>query len=1463
MLKIIGRQIDVTAKTWALLACLMAFGPAATTAATTFSNVSANTSAPAQFDKYEIDFDLSAAYVNPVDPGEVDVQASFLTPTGQTEVVPGFYNKTTSPKWAVRYAPRLTGTYSVTIKVTDAGGVGQSSSYTFTATAPGSNRGFMGVSGTRFIDSSGKQLTLVGTNFAWGDPTQFLTALPTFQTAKINALRVWFSVWWGNYAPEWGPTTTTQNGITMVYNGVGKYQMENMARMDALMDGAAAHNIYVMLTMNSFGDFYYDWAQNAYNTANGGPTTYSDNNASFWTDSTAIAYQKKLLRYMFARWGYSRGFGMLEYWNESDNHVDTDATTRGNWHTAMDNYWKSWDFYQRPTTTSFAWKDHSDTGQTSWTALPTLSATNIHNYGSQATIIDYLETNVKYMLSNYGARPAFIGEFGTTGNESSSDPGMTNYIHDIIWAPMFRAGGAGAGMYWSSSDYGFALSPTQKTLYTALANFVQPEELYLPSMPFVDYGAQANSTKVGGFKKADRALLWINNTTATWNISSPSTISGMTFTVPAVTNGLYNITFFDTTAGTTIATTTATASGGNLVIAGIPSFTRDIAIKAIASGSADTTPPTVPTNLAAPSKSDVLVTLTWTASTDAGGIAGYDVYKGSVLAGSTSGATTFTVTGLTANTTYTFTVKARDLANNVSAASSGLNVTTNPPPPPDTTPPSAPANLVSSAKTDVTVSLSWGASSDNVGVVAYDVYTNGTSAGSTSSSTSFTVAGLTANTTYSFTVKARDAASNVSAASNAVSVTTLPPIPPNLLQDGGFESADGSGTATMWTYEQVYYCSRDTTVKRTGSASLRWQGNTGPWFGMYQDVSGTPGTTYTFDGYVNIVANTGELDIKIQFLDGSNAVLADNNASIFSGTTTAGFVNVHAAYVAPANTVKVRVYPYIRGLNGTIYYDDFSLASGSGGGGDTTPPSAPTGLASPSKTSSSVSLSWTASTDNVGVTGYDIYNGATVAGSTTGATTFTVTGLAANTAYTFTVKAKDAANNVSAASGALSITTFAAADTTPPSAPTGLTSPSKTTSSVNLSWTASTDNVGVTAYDIYNGAAVAGSTTGATTFTVTGLAANTAYSFTVKAKDAANNVSAASGVLSVTTLAAADTTPPSAPTGLTSPSKTTSSVSLSWTASTDNVGVTGYDIYNGAAVAGSTTGATTFTVTGLASNTAYSFTVKAKDAANNVSAASGALSVTTSAVADTTPPSAPTGLTSPSKTSSSVSLSWTASTDNVGVTGYDIYNGATVVGSTTGATTFTVTGLAANTAYSFTVKAKDAANNVSAASGVLSVTTSVAVANLLVNPGFETDNGAGKPASWTFEQDYYCYTDTTVKRSGTSSLRIDGSSGPWFAVYQSVAAVVGKTYTFDGYLDIASNNGTQIDMKVQFLDSAGTVISDNVVVSYPSTTGPTSGFVNMHGAYVAPAATATVRVYVFFTNMRAVMYFDDMSLTSN
>lgn len=117
----------------------------------------------------------------------------------------------------------------------------------------------------------------------------------------------------------------------------------------------------------------------------------------------------------------------------------------------------------------------------------------------------------------------------------------------------------------------------------------------------------------------------------------------------------------------------------------------------------------------------------------------------------------------------------------------------------------------------------------------------------------------------------------------------------------------------------------------------------------------------------------------------------------------------------------VRMYGTQRGTAYGYSLWEFEVY-GSGGTGDTTPPSAPTGLAVTGTTSSSATLSWSGSTDNVGVTGYVVYRGGSQVATVSG-TGHTDTGLAPSTDYTYTVKARDAAGNLSAASNAVTATT--------------------------------------------------------------------------------------------------------------------------------------------------------------------------------------------------------------------------------------------------------------------------------------------------------------------------------------------------------------------------------------------------------------------------------------------------------
>jgi chitodextrinase len=281
---------------------------------------------------------------------------------------------------------------------------------------------------------------------------------------------------------------------------------------------------------------------------------------------------------------------------------------------------------------------------------------------------------------------------------------------------------------------------------------------------------------------------------------------------------------------------------------------------------------------------------------------------------------------------------------------------------------------------------------------------------------------------------------------------------------------------------------------------------------------------------------------------------------------------------------------------------------------DTAPPTVPTGLAGSTATKNQVSLSWNASTDNVGVTGYTIYRNGTAITTVSGTTlTYADTTVHDLTSYTYSVDAFDAAGNHSAQSPTIPVTT---PDWTPPTVPTGLTAHFVQTPEVDLSWTASTDYVGVTGYTIYRGgtslATVSGTTT---TYADKAITVPANYSYTVDAFDAAGNHSAQSTAATVGTV---DTVPPSVPTGLAA-SATSTQVNLTWNASTDNVGVTGYTVYRNGSSIGTVSGTTmSYSDTTIGGLSTYSYTVDAFDAAGNHSAQSAATVVSTVACAGPT-----------------------------------------------------------------------------------------------------------------------------------------------------------------------------------------------------------------------------------------------------
>ena len=180
----------------------------------------------------------------------------------------------------------------------------------------------------------------------------------------------------------------------------------------------------------------------------------------------------------------------------------------------------------------------------------------------------------------------------------------------------------------------------------------------------------------------------------------------------------------------------------------------------------------------------------------------------------------------------------------------------------------------------------------------------------------------------------------------------------------------------------------------------------------------------------------------------------------------------------------------------------------------------------------------------------------------------------------------------------------AVVDTEAPDAPTAVRTADVTETTAHVAWEAALDNVATTGYNAYvNGEKVNTKLVTATEYDLTGLTPATDYSVEIEAVDAAGNVSEKSEAATFTTAKAVDTEAPSVPTDVKASDVTKTGATVTWTASTDNEGVAGYNVYvNGAQVNDTLVATTEYVLTGLTEGTEYTVEVEAVDTNNNVSA---------------------------------------------------------------------------------------------------------------------------------------------------------------------------------------------------------------------------------------------------------------------
>jgi uncharacterized protein YkwD len=438
-------------------------------------------------------------------------------------------------------------------------------------------------------------------------------------------------------------------------------------------------------------------------------------------------------------------------------------------------------------------------------------------------------------------------------------------------------------------------------------------------------------------------------------------------------------------------------------------------------------------------------------------------------------------------TTTTYTLTATDSAGSTTKA---VTVTVSAAQPPAATPPTTPTLSSAVAPSATEVDIAWTPSTDLNGVTGYQIIRNGSVVGSVAGTIrSYSDLSVVSGSTYSYSVRAFDAAGLYSSSSNTMQVTTPVPAPVSsstcpsaaigVFTGCYYNNLTLSGTpALIRTDAQINFDWSGNVPDRSltrGNFSVRWQGN----FTFAQGA-------YTFTA----LASDG---VKV-YIDGTQVLYRWYNqaATQYSvpWTLTQGVHLVEMDYYEQSGTASAHLTWQAAGAPQTV-----------------TPPAILSFTASPSTLTpgQTSTLSWSVN----GASSVAIDNSI---GAVSNATSMAVTP-SQTTTYTLT-----ATNSGGSSTSRVTLTVNPLQDTQPPSTPNLVSAVAKSSTEVDLTWYAATDNVGVTGYQITRNGSIIGSVSGSiVSYADTAVTSGNAYTYSIKAFDAAGNYSSASNAVPVTT----------------------------------------------------------------------------------------------------------------------------------------------------------------------------------------------------------------------------------------------------------------------------------------------------------------------------------------------------------
>jgi len=510
------------------------------------------------YEKFELQLGLDATFTNPFDPDQIDLQAEFTSPSGKKWNIWGFYNASSwNSLWMIRFSPNETGIWHYVVKVTDSEGTVQSDVGSFTAVGS-SHHGHLRIAPNRRYLMYDDGTSFYGVGLWYNDSYEGFNQGRITEEALDNLKRH------GVNFISFFPTPLETMGT-----GPGRYDQNRCGRLDQLFQWCEARDILI-----SWNIWFHSYISET--IWGGGNARYRYNPykllckaVDFFRDPTAWEYQKKLYRYIIARWGYSRSLFLWFVIDEIDGTegwVHGDKAAAEKWCRKVHNYFKEHDPYHRPTTGT-----QCGAFTRYWPAgyrIFDIAAREIYEaqgwpMPKEGKISCETEDPLKFSYRNYAseirklwknfAKPIIIGECGW--DHTYYEPGMPGYLatyHNALWVSLAN-GLAMTPFWWAYSERINSSVITNQMTY--FADFVADIDFaHLDLSP-----AEITAGECDAYAMKSEELIF------GWIVNPRVSVANVEFTISGLPDGIYEVELYRTWRGSALEKHTVTCSGGKLV----------------------------------------------------------------------------------------------------------------------------------------------------------------------------------------------------------------------------------------------------------------------------------------------------------------------------------------------------------------------------------------------------------------------------------------------------------------------------------------------------------------------------------------------------------------------------------------------------------------------------------------------------------------------------------------------------------------------------------------------------------------------------------------------------------------------------------------------------------------------------------------------------------------------------------